>query len=128
MNTLTAHRARLVEVLSAADINAVAYLQERPNPPVALVVPGSPYLTGGPQFGTFKVAYSVLLITRTAVNEVSTAELDQMIATSVVALSNASDVDVAQADAPAQMNVNGAVYLTSIIDVTVTSHIDTEEG
>ena len=94
MSTLTAHRALLTGVLTAAGINAVGYLQERPNPPVAIVTAGSPYLAPGPSFGTFTAAYSVLLITRTAVNEVSTTELDNLIATAVVALAGAPDVAV----------------------------------
>ena len=127
MNTLREHRDHLVTLLTGAGINAAAYLQERPNPPVAIVVPGSPYVTAGSQFGTFKASFTILLITRTATNEVATAALDDMIATTLVAVAGDATFGIDTVDQPSQITVNGAVYLAVMIDVSTTSAIETRE-
>lgn len=123
MNTLTATRQRLSAVLGAAGLHATDHLPERPVPPIALVVPGAPYLEAGPRFGTFQIRLTVLLMTATAANAVQTQALDEMAAKVVVAVAD-TEFGVERLDQPNQIQVNNATYLGVTIDLLCTTHIE----
>ncbi len=123
-NTLTTARAALTTLLTDAGMQAVSFLPERPTPPLAIVTPGQPYLQRADQFEQFKVGLSVLLLTRTAANEVASDELDEMIATLTVAVFETDGYRLARVDAPNQFQVNNAQYLGCVADVSVTDVIE----
>lgn len=126
MNTLTAARQRLSAALAAAGLPAADHLPERPTPPIALVVPGTPYLEAGNAYGTYQVRLTVLLMAATATNEVATRRLDAMAAAVVVALAG-TEFGVERVDQPNQIQVNNATYLGLTLDVTLTTHIEDED-
>lgn len=110
--------AGLVE--TATDIKAVAYLPERPVPPIALISQGSPYIQyeDGNVFNSeLMVRLRVDLVVATATNTVSTDKLDEVIELAVSGLL-ASDWFVDTVSAPYSLNANNANYLTVTLTVT----------
>ncbi|MFC9846650.1 hypothetical protein ACFWFF_37585 [Streptomyces sp. NPDC060223] len=117
MPALTDLRAEVVEVLQAADINAVANVPDRLSPPLAIVTPGVPYVGTINQFGKYQVNIQVLLVTGTGTNLAITEALDTAIETAVVALDEA-EYDLQQVGEPTGFDINGATYLGALIAIT----------
>lgn len=124
MNTLTDARAELVDLLTEAGLTAVPFLPERPQPPLAIVTPGHPYLIRGEQFGQHKIGLTVMLLTATANNEQATKGLDAMIATMATAVFAADGWRLGQVDPPQQIQVGTAGYLGCVADVTCTAVLE----
>ncbi|SNS41584.1 hypothetical protein SAMN06309944_0164 [Micrococcales bacterium KH10] len=93
MSVLNDIRTGIVQALEAAGIQAFDHLPERLNPPVAVLVPGSPYLEAGDVFGTHKVRYTVALVAGNATNDMATKALDELIETAVTALWDTADLE-----------------------------------
>lgn len=126
MNTLTQVRDELATLLTKQGLSAKSYLPERPDPPVAVVSPGSPYLESGGSFGSFTAKFTVLLLVRTGTNEKSTEALDAMLARAVIAVSG-SELKLAAVDQPALIKVNNADYLGVTMDVTWTGYLEVDD-
>lgn len=124
-NTLTNLRQELADTLTGAGLEAVAFLPERPNPPVAVVSPSQPYLKPGDTFGQHTATLTVLLLTRTATNEIATEALDDMIVTVAVALTD-TQFSMSEADQPASFQVGTAKYLGCTIDVSRTGFLEVD--
>lgn len=121
MPTLIELREELAGLLEdATGITAVAYLPERPVPPIALISQGSPYI----QYEDTNVFNSELmvrlrvdLVVATATNTVSSDRLDEIIELAVAGLLT-SDWFVDSVSAPYSLNANNANYLTVTLNVT----------
>jgi hypothetical protein len=136
MNSLTAQRQALAALLEAGmvageqfvsygfPVTVVDYMPERPQPPLVIVAPGSPYLVPGQTFGTFITRFTLIVLTRTGPNEVVTADLDDLVATVVVTVAASDDFDVVEVSTPASFSANGATYLGATVDVTTTAPVD----
>ncbi len=127
MNSLTAQRQALAALLTAARVAGVSvidYMPERPQPPLVIVAPGTPYLVPGTTFGTFTTRFTLILLTRTGPNEVVTADLDDLVATVVVTVAASTDFTVVEVSTPASFAANGATYLGATIDVTTIAPVD----
>jgi hypothetical protein len=121
MATLVELREELAALVEdATGISAVAYLPERPVPPIALISQGSPYIQyeDTNTFNTeLMVRLRVDLVVATATNTVSTDRLDEVIELAVSGLL-ASDWFVDTVSAPYSLNANNANYLTVTLTVT----------
>lgn len=126
MNTLTQQRTELVSLLTGAGLQAVSYLPARPNPPVAIVSPNQPWLEQGAQFGQYRSKFTVLLLTRTADNEVVTEQLDAMAVQVAVALAEGR-FTLRGVDQPQSFQVGSAAYLGATCDVTVDDWLEVGE-
>lgn len=124
-NTLSVLREGLVSILSGAGLEVVSYLPSRPNPPIAIVTSGQPYVSPADRFGFHTVTLTVLLLTRKAENDQATANLDWMIAQAAVAVTD-SDFALAEADQPASFQVNNTTYLGCTLDITYSCHLEVE--
>lgn len=124
-NTLSTLRGELAAILDGAGLAAVAYLPERPNPPMAIVSPAQPYVELGDTFGSFTVKLTALLLTRTATNETATEELDAMVTKLAIAVAE-SKFRLAAADQPASFQVNNATYLGLTCDVSWTGYLEVD--
>lgn len=117
MVTLTAARTEIKDALNAASIKAIDYVAETITPPVAIVVPGAPYLSrpeGQVPFGVHQVSIQVLLLAGTGTNKTTAEALDRMIERAVVAL---DDWDLTEVSQPGQVALNGSNYLGTVISI-----------
>jgi len=76
---LLSERQRLADLLGGDELEAHASVPEPVNGPVALVLPGDPYLQPGARFGLWRLGHAITLVAEPADNEVEAAELDRLI-------------------------------------------------
>lgn len=115
MNALTAARADLQAILTAADLTAVDYLPERVTPPVVLVTAGTPHLEPGDVFGTHLARYDLTAVAMTATNETATDALDGLTVAVLRAMDAAGEWWLDNASQPHMLTANGASYLAQRI-------------
>ena len=127
--TLAATRSEVAEQLQEAGIEAMDYIPEVLNPPLAIVFAGDPYITlNDTEKKTFKdvqVRLEVRVVAGRATNEVATDTLDDLICQVLIALGN---WDLQQVSQPFSYAPNGdanATYLAA--DVVLTANITIEE-
>lgn len=87
MNALSTTRADVATVLTAAGLNAVYSIPDRITPPVAVIMPGSPYVEDGTTYTNNLIRLVVRVITNAASNEVMADDLDAAISSALIALS-----------------------------------------
>jgi len=117
VSTLTAIRTEVRDLIVAAGIKSQEYTAEALVPPVAVVVPGEPYLSPSSTFGAHDVNLQVLLIGGKGTNKTVTAQLDAMTETVIEALREWDLANVAQ---PGLLTVNGARYLGTVLYLSTT--------
>lgn len=123
MNSLKILRAELTDVLESTNLECYDHLPRRVNPPIGIILAGSPYLEQGSTFGSFQVNYNVLILTKPGANAVQTDEIDKLTTAAIVALAN-SGWAVETVSQPTYEELNGVAYLGVIINVSKPSHID----
>lgn len=115
MTWLKAERAAVAELLTAGGITGLDHVPANPVAPVALVVPGSPYLEGGDTFGEKTIRFDVWIIAGRGDNAGLSDALDDLIGTAVTTL-EAEDVHVESVGQPITYQpANGAAYLAAIL-------------
>lgn len=92
---LTRERQWVADVLTDAGIPATPHVPARPNPPVAMVLPGNPYIEPGDTFDTRRLHLVVQIVVGSADNAAVTVALDGYVATALDAL-DAALVNVEQ--------------------------------
>lgn len=118
MSVLGDLRAAIASELTLeTDLPALSYIPGRIVPPIYLVSQGSPYVSSGDTYGTFRVQLSVEVISPTAANDTNTEALDTMIEDALVSLVN-NGYSVASTTQPFQLDVNNASYLAATITVS----------
>ncbi len=86
-NALAQARDELATALKGAGINALPAEPERVTPPVALVSPATPYVSGtGNGYGRFELRERVRLVAERAEADVATDALDALICQAVPAI------------------------------------------
>lgn len=124
MTTLETLRTALTADLQAQGLFPVAFVPERPAPPLAVVVPGAPYVATGDTFGTYKVRFDVVLMTAKATNETETIDLDTSVQAALEALANSARFYLEEITRPAYFQING----TDLFGVTLSAFtLDTLE-
>ena len=103
-------------------------MPERPQPPLVIVAPGSPYVAPGKTFGTFTTRFTLILLTTTGTNETMTAALDDMVATVVVALAASAQFDIEEVSTPASFSTAARrrVAWSRLASVSVTEAFSSE--
>lgn len=117
---LTELRTEISADLVAAGLRSVEYVAEVITPPVAVVVPGVPYLRwGGPgvPFGHVTVRFDVLALTVQGASKKSAELIDSMIEDVMAALDEWDVVDVTQ---PGLVELNGSKFMGSVIAIEQT--------
>ena len=121
MSGLAAIRQELAQALDTPEAPALHYLAETINPPAIVLVPAEDYVTPGDVFGSWELAYTILLIAEGASTEEAADNLDNMIDQ---ALTNLADWTIKGVAQPHTVTINGNPgYLASAISVT--THITT---
>lgn len=121
MSDLTQSRTRVTEALEAAGISAAAYTDESLSAPVAVVLPGDPYVSlpvGPNPFGKpYSLNLKVLLISEQGTNETTATQIDSMISKAVIALED--DWDIAEVGGPEQITLQGVSHMGAVIALTL---------
>lgn len=116
VSTLTALRIEVRDLLAAAGIKATEFLPEVLQPPVAVVIPGEPYVAPGKTFGSHDVAVAIYLVGAKGTNKVAAAAMDDLIEKAVEALPNWDVRDIRQ---PYTITINGSRYLGTEITLSI---------
>lgn len=125
-NPLTSIREEIKDVLTEAGIKAVEYVQENIIPPVAVVVPATPYVTmpeGKNPFGEYSVNMQILLIAGKGTNKTSANKIDSMIVDVLDAL---DDWDITEVTAPQEMSLKGVPYMGAVVTLEQNTKLDKE--
>ena len=115
MSWLKDERTDVAQMLAAAGLTAYAAVPDRVVPPLAMVVPGSPYLEDGQTIGAKRLHLDIWLIPGNGENEAITDALDEQIMQAVTVL-EAHDITVENVSQPIQWSPNsGGQFLTSVV-------------
>ena len=117
--TLHELRQEVATALTAAGIQASAFMPEVIDPPIALVGPASTYVQPV-EFKTFKagafgVSLEVTLIAAIGINEVTTTQMDEFIETALRALCVDHDWQLVSVNEPGTLE--GTNYLATNITI-----------
>jgi hypothetical protein len=116
-NEITTSKAEFALVLQEAGLDVYPYVPNRITPPVIVMRSGGPYLTPSTLGNDYYLGLELILLATTAVNEVATEALDELIQATLNAMPNYALVtDVAQ---PSIFNENGADYYGCVISLTL---------
>lgn len=125
MVTLTGARTEVVDAITAAGIKGAEYVAETVTPPLAVVVPGEPYLStpaGTVPFGHYQINLSVLLIAGKGTNKASAEWIDTAVVTVIDALDD-TDFDLTEVSQPGQVQLNGSTYLGVVLSIALTARL-----
>lgn len=118
MSALGAMRETLADVASTAtSIPGYPFAPGRLIVPSIVVMPGSPYLESGMQYGAFTARFSVELIMGTAANQVTSSGLDDQVESAIIGLLDSGFL-IESVSAPYALEANGQQYLAATITVT----------
>lgn len=123
MNTLQRLRGDLRDLFTEAGFTITTHLPERIVPPLAIVAPGSPYLEDGESFGKYRARFTVFLVCATGTNDTVTDQLDELVASAVVALDDSPWL-TERVDQPSMLEHGRASFLSTTIDVATVTDID----
>lgn len=114
---LTQLRLDVSEALVAGGLKSAEYVAETITPPIAVVVPGAPYIVTsgeGVPFGHVRVRHDVLLVSHRGANKKAAALIDSMIETALAALNDYDVTDVAQ---PGLVELSGSKFMGSVVSI-----------
>ena len=127
VNPLTSIREEIKDVLTAAGIKAAEYVQENIVPPVAVIVPASPYVTlpeGRNPYGSpYTVNMQILIIAGKGTNKTSANKIDSMIVDVIDAL---DDWDITEVTAPQEMSLKGIPYMGAVVTLEHNTKLEKE--
>lgn len=112
-NTLDDLRRKVADALGAMD-----HLPERIDPPLTMLVAGSPYVEGGDAYGTFNIRFTAVVVVGRSENAEATAALDAQVTWAIVQLDNAG-IALERVDQPSMLQHGGGNFLSTTIDVLI---------
>lgn len=119
---LTQLRLNITDMLTAAGISAAEYVSETITPPVAVAVPGEPYLIrpagedSGVPFGSLEVRFDVLIIGHKGSNKKSAAKIDDLIWEVLDALNSQWDID--RVSQPGEITLSGSKFMGAVASIS----------
>jgi hypothetical protein len=120
MSKIVDARTSVAEVLNEVGLSTHPVLPERMNPPEAIVIARSPYITNGQAFGSYKVNLGVSIVVEPADNAVELDQLDNLIEEVISALVNHNHA-VIEVTKPYAWSYNNAQY--TAVDVLISNTI-----
>lgn len=126
VNPLTSLREEIVDVLTEAGIKASEYVQENIVPPVAVVIPATPYITlpeGKNPFGEYNVNMQILLIAGKGTNKTAANKIDSMIVDVLDAL---EDWDITEVTAPQEVRLKGTPFMGAVVTLEQNTKLEKE--
>lgn len=119
-NEITASKAEFALDLQNAGLDVLDYVPERIVPPIVIVSSGSPYLTAETVGREYRLGLNVTLVASTATNEEATEALDELIATTVSAITSLGYVILKAVNTPYRLAANNAEYLATDLNIDLT--------
>lgn len=116
-NEITLSKAEFALDLTNAGLEVLDYVPERITPPILVITAGSPYLVTETVGNEYRLGLNVTLVASTATNEEATADLDQLIADTVSAISTLGYVVLKTVNPPYRLAANNAEYLASDLNL-----------
>lgn len=116
-NEITLSKAEFALDLTNAGLEVLDYVPERITPPILIITAGSPYLVTETVGNEYRLGLNVTLVASTATNEEATADLDQLIADTVSAISTLGYVVLKTVNPPYRLAANNAEYLASDLNL-----------
>lgn len=119
---LSGIRDELEQVILAAGIGKVyRFVPEKPVPPCAIIEPDSDFINVyGDQFkADYSASWKVQVIVPFASNQKETENLDTLLESLIPALWENTDATQLSVDKPFMLEVNGAVFLSTNINLKV---------
>lgn len=126
VNPLTNIREEITDALTEAGIKAIEYVKENIVPPVAVVIPATPYVTlpeGKNPFGEYNINIMILLIAGKGTNKGTAEKIDSMIVDVLDAL---DDWDITEVTAPQEMNLKGTPYMGAVVTLEQNTKLEKE--
>ena len=119
-NEITASKAEFALDLQNAGLDVLDYVPELIVPPIVIVSSGSPYLTAETVGREYRLGLNVTLVASTATNEEATEALDELIATTVSAITSLGYVVLKAVNTPYRLAANNAEYLATDLNIDLT--------
>jgi hypothetical protein len=116
-NEITLSKAEFALDLTNAGLEVLDYVPERIVPPIVIFTAGSPYLVTETVGNEYRLGLNLTLVASTATNEEATADLDQLIADTVSAISTLGYVVLKTVNPPYRLAANNAEYLASDLNL-----------
>ena len=116
-NEITLSKAEFALDLTNAGLEVLDYVPERIVPPIVIITAGSPYLVTETVGNEYRLGLNLTLVASTATNEEATADLDQLIADTVHAISLLGYVILKTVNPPYRLAANNAEYLASDLNL-----------
>lgn len=124
MTTLREIRAALTTALAPVGAPVLGDLPARFTPPIAVLVPGSPYVESGELFGSYKVRHTVVLIVGGGSTVAASERLDGLIAQALAAVVESDGFYLESIDQPALYQHVGTEFLSCAINVYATERVE----
>lgn len=112
-----AARTALSSILTDAGLRVYAFTPERATPPIGVLVPSGDWVTAGDTFGSFRIGFDVTLVVANAANETMISALDDLVDSTLDAISAAAGFYASSADKPSMIDISGVDYLSTTITV-----------
>lgn len=119
MNALSQTRQDVSDTLVEAGIVATDSIPDRITPPIAVIMPGNPYVEDGNTTTNVAIQLVVRVITNVATNEVMADALDDVISAVVIALK--ADQWTVSVSEPFALAANNTEY--PAVDITISNWI-----
>jgi hypothetical protein len=116
-NEITLSKAEFALDLTNKGLEVLDYVPERIVPPIVIITAGSPYLVTETVGNEYRLGLNLTLVASTATNEEATADLDQLIADTVSAISTLGYVVLKTVNPPYRLAANNAEYLASDLNL-----------
>jgi hypothetical protein len=119
-NEITASKAEFALDLQNAGLDVLDYVPERIVPPIVIISSGSPYLSAETVGREYRLGLNLTLVAATATNEEATEALDELIATTVSAITGFGYVILNGVNTPYRLAANNAEYLACDLNLDLT--------
>lgn len=110
-------RTALAGILTNAGLRVSAFVPDRISPPLAILQPSGDWVVGGDTFAAFRIGFDVTLVVQTAANETVSSALDDLVDSTLDAISSAAGFYTSQVAAPTLLSVQNAEFLSTTITV-----------
>jgi len=116
-NEITLSKAEFALDLTNAGLEVLDYVPESIVPPIVIFTAGSPYIVAETFGNEYRLGLNLTLVASTATNEEATADLDQLIADTVSAISTLGYVVLKTVNPPFRLSANNAEYLSAELNL-----------
>lgn len=119
MSSLTDIRSIIKDVVETSGVPVAAAMPDRFTPPIAILIPGSPYISEGDTFGSFTVRHEVVVLAGQGENASTVNSLGTLVERAVHSVVEDDLLFLDEVSQPALFSHRGAEYLSCVLSVRV---------